>query len=71
MSVTGDVLALLRLIESWSASIQQVTALIQKMRQEGRETLTDEEKAELRGADDAARAELVAAIEAAAERSDG
>ncbi len=60
-----DLLSLLLLIENLSNRIGRTTALIKKMREEGRETLTDEEWAELKADDDDARADLVAAIEAA------
>jgi len=60
-----DLLALLLLIKNLAGRITRATALIKQMREEGRETLTDEEWAELQAEDDDARAELEAAIEAA------
>ncbi len=44
------------------AQAQQMSALVLKAQLEGRETLTEEEWAQIRAADDAARAALVAAI---------
>lgn len=61
----NDLLAILFLIKNLAGRIARATALIKKMREEGRETLTDEEWAELKAEDDDARAELQAAIEAA------
>ena len=60
-----DLLAVLRLIKNLAGRIAKATALIKKMREEGRETLTDEEWAELKADDDAARNDLLTAIEAA------
>lgn len=61
----SDLLSLLLLIKNWSGQIQKVTELIQTMREEGRETMTESEKLELQSDDDSARDSLVAAIEAA------
>lgn len=60
-----DLLAVLLLIKNLAGRIGRATALIKKMREEDRETLTDEEWAELKAEDDDARAELEAAIEGA------
>ena len=62
MSTISDVLTLAYLVNGWLKRAQEVSALIVKMREEGRETLTDEEKAQLQAADDAARQSLVDAI---------
>lgn len=60
-----DVLALLLLIRGLSQQVNQAAMLVQRMREEGRETLTPEEWAELKGADDEARTGLAEAIERA------
>lgn len=44
------------------AQAQQISALVLKAQAEGRDQLTDEEWAQIRAADDAARAALVGAI---------
>ncbi|MGD9945498.1 MAG: hypothetical protein AB7L76_19165 [Burkholderiaceae bacterium] len=44
------------------AQAQQISALVLKAQAEGRDRLTDEEWAQIRAADDAARAVLVTAI---------
>jgi hypothetical protein len=62
MTVTGDILRLLLLIQSWSQQIDKISALILKMQAEGRDKLTLEELAELKSDDDEAREELVDAI---------
>ena len=59
----NDLLSLLLLIDDLATRIGGASTLIRRMRDEGRETLTEEEKAELRSDDDEARAELLAAIE--------
>lgn len=66
----SDILSLLLLIQRFALRAAETAALIQKMRDEGRETLTDEEKAQLRTDDDKARAELVAAIDHAESTED-
>ena len=62
MSTVSDVLTLAYLVNGWIARMQKVNDLIIKMREEGRETLTDEERAQLQADDDAARQDLVDAI---------
>ena len=47
------------------AQAQQISALVLRAQTEGRDTLTDDEWAQVRGDDDAARADLVNAIERA------
>lgn len=61
----NDVLALLLLIRQLSQQINQAGMLLERMREEGRDTLTPEEWDELKGADDEARSALVEAIERA------
>lgn len=61
MSVTAALELLLALL----ARTQEISILIAKLNAEGRTTLTDEEWAVIVAADDRARADLVAAIEAA------
>lgn len=47
---------------------QAISALIQKANSEGRTTFTPEEWATIKGADDTARAQLVAALAAALQK---
>lgn len=61
----SDLLSLLLLIRGWTGQIRKVTELIETMRSEGRETLTDDEKVQLQADDDDARNQLLDAIEAA------
>ena len=61
----NDLLSLLLLIKNLATRIGKATTLIKKMREEGRETLTNEEWAELKADDDDARNDLLTAIEAA------
>jgi hypothetical protein len=58
----GDALILLQLIQRLASQIRNASELVKRMREEGRDTLTDEEKATLRANDDEARQELVDAI---------
>lgn len=63
MDELSDMLALLVAIRRWSASAAKAAELIEKMREEGRDTLTDEERQDLQAADDEGRKALVDAIE--------
>lgn len=56
---------MMQVVMNGIAAAAQVSAIIQKAQTEGRTTLTAEEMAIVKAADDAARAALVAAIEAA------
>lgn len=55
----SDILLLLLAIRRWANAAAEASTLIQKMRAEGRDYLTDEEKASLRLDDDEARQKLV------------
>lgn len=60
-----EVTAALGLLLQLTTQAQQIAALINKARAEGRETISEEDMIAVVGADDDARARLVAAIEAA------
>ena len=60
-----DALAVLTLARQWRQRADSLVDLYEKMRLEGRDTLTADELAELQSEDDAARNRLQAAIEAA------
>lgn len=57
-----DVLALLQLIQALAGQIREASELVQRMREEGRDTLTPEELESLKASDDAARENLTEAI---------
>ena len=59
VSLTID---LLTVATRMMAQAQQINALVLRAQTEGRDTLTDDEWAQVRAADDAARAALVSAI---------
>ena len=61
---TANLNAAVTLLLNLTVAAGKVSALITAARANGRESLTDEEMASLRAIDDAARVELVAAIEA-------
>ena len=65
MSAITDTLSLLLMIRRWVNQIDKTTALLQKMRDEDRDTLTAEEWETLQAADDVAREDLINAIAAA------
>lgn len=65
MSATSNLNAAITLLLNLTAAAGKVSALIAQARSEGREELTTEEMAGLRATDDAARADLVGAIDAA------
>ena len=56
---------LLLLIEQTVGRVKELTALARRLREEGRDELTPEEVAALKANDDAARQDLVDAIERA------
>lgn len=60
-----NVAAALELLLQLAGTAGQVSALIARARAEGRTEISEEDLASVVGADDAARARLVAAIEAA------
>lgn len=62
VSLTID---LLTVATRMMAQAQQINALVLRAQTEGRDTLTEDEWAQIRAVDDAARADLVTAIERA------
>ena len=60
-----DALAVLRLARDWRHRADSLVDLYERMRLEGRDTLSEDELTQLQSADDAARDRLQAAIEAA------
>lgn len=64
-AAVATLLDLTQTLINLSQQAQQVSGIIQKAQTEGRTTLTPEEWAVITGADDAARAQLVAALQKA------
>jgi hypothetical protein len=58
----SDVLAVLQLIQTLGSQISRASELLQRMRAEGRVTLTADELAGLQAADDSARNALTEAV---------
>ncbi len=65
ISAINTLASLMQLAMNSMAAASQVSAIIQKAHSEGRGTLTADEMAAIKGADDVARAALVSAINGA------